>query len=334
MRKSYIYAETAFHHEGDINFLYRLIAGAAEAGVHGVKFQILINFDELISKHNPAYEKLKQYTFSTAQWTDIFNYTLSHNLQIIAMPLDPGSLDLMKSFKGKIKFVELHSVSYYDTAVKEAIKKSGIDLLLGVGGRTREEIQDAQTYFGDQLKILMVGFQAFPSKIEDIRLRKISELRQQFPDLAIGYADHSSFADSWCIDSNLIAYALGATVFEKHLTLNEGEKRVDFESAIGVEKLKIIKEKLESMHNILHSYPDAFEMTRQEQAYRDRQKMAVASRDLFEGQSIQESDIALKMTGDFTGFPSKEALIGKMLKKDVKSDSIIKQEDVYSEIGS
>ncbi|RAW01303.1 N-acetylneuraminate synthase family protein [Pseudochryseolinea flava] len=330
MRNTYIYAETAFHHEGDMSFLLKLIDNAARAGVHGVKFQVLVDFDELISKQNPAYDKLKAYTFSREQWVDIFNYTLAAKLDIIAMPLDPGALSLMDFFQGKIRFVELHSVSYYDTAVKEGIKKSGIDLLLGVGGRTQDEMKDAHAYFGAQLKVLMVGFQAFPSKIEDIRLRKISELKTQFPTVEIGYADHSSFDDAWAVESNLVARALGATIFEKHLTLNEGEKRVDFESAIGVEKLKEIKQKLDALDVIVNGYDDAFQMTASELNYRNRQKMAVAVGDLPAGHTLRADDVALKMTGEFNGFSAKESLIGKVLNKGIQSDYIITQGDVHN----
>ncbi|MBC8883220.1 N-acetylneuraminate synthase family protein [Flavobacterium piscinae] len=62
--------------------------------------------------------------------------------------------------------------------------------------------------------------------------------KKDFPNFKIGYADHSSFDDEYAVLSNEYARLLGATIFEKHFTLDEGLERVDFNSAIGVKKCK------------------------------------------------------------------------------------------------
>jgi N,N'-diacetyllegionaminate synthase len=328
MRDRFIYAETAFHHEGDQNFLLQLIDAAVKANANGIKFQVLVDLNELIAKTNPAYETLKPYVFSVQQWRQIFQYARQKGLALVIMPLDKDSFILVEEFKSDIRYLELHSISYHDIAVKERIKKSGIELILGAGGRTKEEIKNALSYFGKQLSVLMTGFQSFPSKMEDIQISRIKLLREMFPSLAIGYADHSSFNDPWGVDSNTLAFSLGASVFEKHLTTQEGVKRVDFESAVGPDKFSLIREKLDSLHNILYAYPDPFEMTPAEVNYRNRQKMAVATRDLKAGEKVSEKDLALKMVGRFDGFATLEALVGKIIKNDVLSETIIKPEDV------
>jgi N,N'-diacetyllegionaminate synthase len=328
MRDFFIYAETAFHHEGDMEFMLRLIDAAEEAGADGIKFQVLINFDELIASTHPAYAQLKGYVFTIDQWREIFSYASGKALGLVVMPLDSGSFALIEEFKSSVRYLELHSVSYYDEFIKQEIRKNGADLILSVGGRTRKEIDEAIQFFGKQLTVLMTGFQAFPSAIADIRLRKIIDLVKNFPDLKIGYADHSSFDDYWAIESNGVAYTLGASVFEKHLTIAEGTKRVDYESAIGVEKLKQIKTKLNDLFLIINAYHDPFEMTTAEMNYRNRQKMVVAIHDLKEGDVVRAKDIALKMTGRFDGFARVEDLIGMTIKQPVKKDTIIKSEDV------
>lgn len=108
-----------------------------------------------------------------------FSFTKQIGLDIIMMPLNIDSLELTKHFL--IKYIEIHSVSFNDVALHKEIKKTGIDLIIGVGGRTIEEIQEVQSYFGKQLKVLMVGFQSFPSKLEDIKLGKIISLKINLP---------------------------------------------------------------------------------------------------------------------------------------------------------
>lgn len=328
MPKAFIYAETAFHHEGDINYLMKLIDRAVEAGVDGIKFQVLININELISAYNPAFEKLHTYVFTIETWKKVFQYAIDCGLALIIMPLDLASFNLLDDFGSKLTYLELHSVSFNDMEIRERIKKTNIDLILGVGGRTKEEIQLAVVEFEHQVKILMSGFQSFPSRIGDIRLRRISDLKRDFPGLEIGFADHSSFDDPWAIESSGVAYSLGATVIEKHLTLDEGEKRVDYESAVNVEKLKKIKHNLDTLFSILFAYEDSYAMTQAEIVYRNRQKMVVANRLLHEGEILKKEDLALKMIGRFDGFSKLADLIGKKLKKSIPSDFLVRSEDV------
>jgi N,N'-diacetyllegionaminate synthase len=329
-KRPFLFAETAFHHEGDLDYILSLINLAAEAKVDGIKFQVLIDLNELISSQNPAFEKLKPYVFTLGQWTQIFDYAIRAGLSIIVMPLDAQSFILTERYRKNIRYIELHSVAFNDKDLRAAIKQSGIDLILGAGGRTREEIAEIVQYFGTQLTTLMAGFQAFPSAIEDIRLRRIAELKKDFPTLEIGYADHSSFDDQWAVDSNSLAYVLGATIFEKHITLREGEKRVDFEAAVGLDKLKRIKLILESHYRILFEYADSYGMTQAEINYRNRQKMTVAKRNIGKGEVLKREDLALKMVGRFDGFSQLDDLIGKALKNPVAADYIIRPEDVDS----
>jgi N,N'-diacetyllegionaminate synthase len=291
---------------------------------------MLIKLNDLIAKTNPAFEKLKDYVFTYEQWKTVLEHSVQKGLALVIMPLDEDSFQLINEFKSHIRYIELHSVSYNDVEVKERIKKSGIDLILGAGGRTKQEIDEALLYFGHQLKVLMTGFQSYPSAIQDIRLRKISDLIEMYPQLMVGYGDHSSYNDPWNIRSNDIAYALGATVFEKHLTLDEGKQRVDYESAISVEKFRVIKQHLDELNQVLHAYDDALEMTAAEQNYRNRQKMVVARRDLPAGTVLLPSDLSLKMVGRFDGFSTIDSVIGKRLQTSILADTIIKSDDVSS----
>jgi Sialic acid synthase len=327
MKTSFIFAETAFHHQGDFEYLDRLVDAAVEAGVDGIKFQVLLDFDELISRVHPAYEQLRAYTFTESEWRKVLEKANSSGLRVVVMPLDSKVFNLIRTLSFRVKYLELHSVSFNDTTVKQLIKASNMDLILSVGGRTIEEVDSAFGYFGNQLKVLMVGFQAFPSKIEDVKLNKIALLKQRYHESVIGFADHSGFADPYAIESSSIAFALGARVFEKHLTIEEGVSRVDYESAIGVAKLAAIRSNIEELCRIL-GHNNSFELSDAEQNYRKREKMVVASRDIPAGTILQQTDLCLKMVGRFDGSPHIEQIEGKKLIKTVQKDHLITLNDV------
>jgi N-acetylneuraminate synthase len=207
----------------------------------------------------------------------------------------------------------------------EAIKKTGLPIILGIGGRNVPEIDAKLEYFGEQLSVLMVGFQSFPSQLEDVKLGKIKLLKEKYPNLNIGYADHSSFSNDHAIISNEYAYILGATYFEKHLTLDEGQERLDYQSALGVEKTGQIVERLKYLDEEVFKYnaDELVTVEGKELAYRNRQKSVVAARDLKAGEVIDETAIDFKMIDKPNGEVDGQLFIGKTLTEAVEQYDVL-----------
>ncbi len=78
----YIYAETAFHHEGDEDFLMEIIDALAETKCNGVKFQVLTRTEDFISTRHGSFDALKSYCFDLKTWERIFDYTAKKGLDI------------------------------------------------------------------------------------------------------------------------------------------------------------------------------------------------------------------------------------------------------------
>lgn len=319
---SYLYVETAFHHEGDFEYLKKLVLAAKQAEAKGVKFQVLTKVNDFLSSRHSGYDSLKNYCFTIDQWREIFNFTTELGLDIILMPLNEEALYLSKEFS--IKFLEVHSVSFYDNPVLEAIKNTGVPVILGVGGRTLDEIVEKSIFFNEQLRVLMVGFQSFPSKLKDIKLGKIAKLKEFFPSLEIGYADHSAFDDPFAISSNEYARLLGATIFEKHIAIEEGVERVDFSSAVSVEKIYEIMSNLRFIdENILLSTARLFSLDKLEVNYRNRQKQVVANVNIPVGATITVEMLTTKMIDKPSGFTNYYNIVGKIAAVNILQDEII-----------
>jgi len=318
----YLYAETAFHHEGDEAYLGELIRAVAGTGVQGIKFQVLLNVDEFVSSRHRAYESIRQWVFSLEQWRRLFRLALEQRLEIIMMPLDTAAFRLAEEFP--VARLDLHSVSFHDPAMLQGLNTAGKPIILGVGGRTQAEVEDKVDYFHDKLLTLMAGFQAFPSDLRDVRLSRVAFLKEHYPAQTIGYADHTSYDDPYTITSLEYAFLLGARVFEKHVTLDEGEKRVDYEAAVGIDKLADIKGRLDYLESLLStSSEEALTMSPAEIRYRERQKFAVARRALAAGHVLGDGDLVLKITDEAQGLADCEQLIGRRLKREVGRDEVI-----------
>ncbi len=325
----YFYTETAFHHEGDYDYLKKLVHMSKEVGAHGIKFQILFELNSLTTSSHGNYSALSSLVIEPNKWKEIFDISIENGLDIIAMPLDCSVFEMLLEYKKNIKYLELHSVSFNDTSLKKMIKESNIPLILGAGGRTLKEINSLLLYFGSQVEVLMHGFQSFPSKIENVRLDKIFFLASKFPFLKIGYADHSSFDDNFSVTSNEYAYLLGARVFEKHITLEEGVKRIDYESSVGADKLKLIIERLNFLDlQILNNSYDFSILNEYELSYRRRQKIAVASKKINKGDFFSLENVAFKMSDILSDLNDFSLLRNKKSTVDLNYDEVILEKNI------
>lgn len=321
----YFYTETAFHHEGDIEYLKKMIDASFELGVDGVKFQVLVDYDELIGSKHPAYHIFKKALISEEDWVDVLNYCFSKSLDVIFMPCDSKALEMVEKKKVSPKYFDIHSVSFYDQEILNRIKNLQIPVILGVGGRYFEEIQEKVFFFKDQLDTIMMGFQSFPTRLENLKIEKIRLLKERFPKIRIGYADHSSQGSKDSIYSNDCAYLLGARVFEKHITISPKEERFDWQSASIPTDIKEILERLNRLDSeILNkSEEELHQLNSDEVSYRMREKVAMAKYRLEKGTVLNSSNVVFKMSGIEGGYGKIEPLLNKKLNKVLEVDELI-----------
>jgi len=294
MDNHYLFAETAFHHEGDLSYMLNLIEDIARSPAKGIKFQVLTRPSDFISSRHRDYNQLKQYCFSSSQWRLILQKAVDLELDLIIMPLNIEALKLCEEFT--IKWIEIHSVSQNDWRLKQKVKEMGYKLIITTGGRFINEVKDDIDYFEGKVEVIMVGFQAFPSKLSDVRLGQISYWKRLYGKLKIGYADHSLYSSDEAIKSLEFAFLLGARIFEKHVSLHPGAERVDYSAAVSTEDIEIIQNNLTFLEK--HIIPERInpdDFTNKEMTYRKRQLVCVAARDLRAGDILKESDIVLKM---------------------------------------
>ena len=217
-------AETAFHHEGNFDKLSSLILESKKANVEYIKFQVHIDYDYLVSVRHSKYEDLKRLQFTYSQWSEALILSKKIGLKVIVMPLCLKSIEL--AIKHEVSFLELHSIQWNDLFLKTKMKNSKIPIIVSVGGRTLNEIEQMTEFFLKNLKILVVGIQNFPTKVNYSQLNMINHLKTKYPNLKIGYADHSnSTTQAMALCS--LACNLGVSYLEKHISIKNIGSKID-----------------------------------------------------------------------------------------------------------
>ncbi|MDD3296572.1 MAG: N-acetylneuraminate synthase family protein [Candidatus Omnitrophica bacterium] len=335
-KSSYIIAETAYNHQGDIKYLYRMVDEIAEIGLDAVKFHLLLNPASYLQKEHPLRGKIESWIFSEGQWLKLLRYSKEKRLSIIALCDDVESLDMINEKNTGVDAVEIHASALNDYfLLKEAARFKGT-VMLGIGGSSLDEIQYAVNFLKENGKteiILMHGFQNYPTNYREINLFKMLKIKELF-NLPVGFADHTDHSDVNNEFISSLAGACGVNILEKHYTLDFGKERLDYHSAVGKKQIKKIRE---LMDLALAVYGDGnLEMSKSEQEYGKTgpmKKAIVAKEDIKKGEKFSLDNLCFKRTQEESGLRQKDflKLIGKKAATDIKQDEVIEFHKVYSD---
>lgn len=328
IKEPYIIAETAYNHEGDIDYLYKMIGDISELKINAVKFHMLLNLESYMKKNHPLFKEVKKWLFSKKQWDEIINYTNKKRLDIIALCDDVESIQYILKNKKKIKAIEIHSTSLNDYFILTEASKFKGQIILGIGGSDLDEISYAVDFLKNHKKndiILMYGFQSYPTNYADVNFSKMIKIRDEF-ELTVGYADHTGFDDPNNEIISTTPAAMGFEILEKHYTLDYGKKRIDYQAAVGKKQMKKIKE---LMKTELTTYGDGkMTMSKSEKEYGiigPMKKAIVAKKDIKKGEKLSLDNLWFKRTAEKSTIKQKQflQLIGHKTTGDIKKNELI-----------
>jgi len=324
----YIIAETAYNHEGNLDYLNRMTDEIANLDLNAVKFHLLLNLDSYMKKTHPLYNTVKHWMFSEKQWDDILNHATQKNLDIIALCDDVESIQYLRRTKEKIHAIELHATSINDYFMLMEASKFDGQIILGIGGSSINDITYAVDFLTHQGKhdiFLMYGFQSYPTNYTDINLSKMLAIHDLF-HLPVGYADHTAFDDPNNTTISVAAAFMGFPVLEKHFTLDFGKERIDYHAAVGAQHMKHIRD-LMSIALQTHG-SGKIALSEPEKAYGNvgpMKKAIVARRAIKKGEQLTLENLWFKRTPEESTIQQKQflQLLGCTAKTDINQDDII-----------
>ena len=166
----------------------------------------------------------------------------------------------------------------------------------------------------------MHGFQAEPTIISDNNLARINTLKNRFPNLNIGFMDHSLGDSDEAFYLPVLALGFGISCIEKHISLDYSLKIEDYVSALSIDRFKFFVEKIKSLKLAIGS--KELILNKKEIEYKNRAgKVAVSKINLKKDHVIRENDIELKrVSTTFSKLYVKKTndLIGKILNENIK----------------
>jgi N-acetylneuraminate synthase len=247
MKKTYIIAEIGINHNGDLNIAKQLIDIAALSGCDAVKFQKR-NPDVCVPEHQKnimrdtpwgtmTYLDYKyRIEFEKAEYDEIDRYCAEKGIAWSASPWDMDSLEFLQQYD--LPFIKLPSAMLTNNELVEACAQSGKKLILSTGMSTEEEIDIAIALIRKHTEnfALLHCNSTYPAPIAELNLSTIATLKNKYK-CEVGYSGHE-----FRIGTTVAAVYLGATILERHITLDRTMWGTDHLSSVEPQGLiKLVK---------------------------------------------------------------------------------------------
>lgn len=332
MQKVYIIAEAGVNHNGDLNTAKKLIDEAKKAGADAVKFQTF-KAENLASKtalkadyqkqttdsKQSQYEMLKALELSIESHTKLIEHAKNIGIEFLSTPFDIDSANLLFELglsKFKIPSGELTNLPLLRTIAK--FKKP---IILSTGMATMAEIRDAFNILTTNVALeditILHANTEYPTPFCDVNLKAMVSIGAEF-GVKFGYSDHTLG-----IAVPIAAVALGASVIEKHFTLDKTQPGPDHKASLEPDELKAMVEGIRAIELALGDgikRPSPSEIKNINIA----RKSIVAKCDIAKGEIFTEQNITTKRTTPPGINPMRwDEIIGTIAQKDYKEDEII-----------
>lgn len=301
IQKPYFIAEAGVNHEGSMDLARRLIEEAAEGGADAIKFQTY-RAATIASQESPAYWDLsKEPTRSQFElfskydkfWRKEFEQLKRHcdsvGIDFLSTPFDVEAADFLADLMDAFK---ISSSDITNRPFIEHIARKGKPILLSTGASFLHEIQEAVEWirpFGLPL-CLMHCILNYPTVPENANLGMILDLKRRFPDLPIGYSDHTPPGQRFELET---AVLFGSIVIEKHFTHDKTLPGNDHYHAFDKVDLAAFRKKIDGILEVVGSF-DKAPLDTETPARMHARRSLVTARDVPAGAEISADDLTFK----------------------------------------
>jgi N,N'-diacetyllegionaminate synthase len=337
--KIIVIAEAGVNHNGSLRNAFKLIDKAEEAGADYIKFQTfeaekLVTSDLSLAEYQKndslnlksQFQLLKNLELTKADHHELISYCGERNISFLSSAFDMESLKFL-IYNLDLDLIKIPSGEITNLPYLRVVGSQSKPIIMSTGMSTVQEISDA-------IKVLLsMGTKksnitllhcntAYPTPMEDVNLKAISFLKKQF-DIKVGFSDHTIG-----IEAPIAAVAIGASIIEKHFTLDKSMVGPDHAASLEPDELKKM---ITAIRNITIALgKNEKNITQSEKININKaRKSIVANNNLSRNQILTENNMTTKRAGDGVSPMKWDLFIGKKINRDIYKNEIISESDIY-----
>lgn len=325
----YIIAEAGINHNGSFDLACKMVAAAKKAGVDCIKFQTFKS-DHIVSKNaNKAeYQKkqtgdgsqlemLRKLELSYEEFSSLKQYCDKVGICFLSTPFDFESIDFLNTID--MPFWKIPSGEITNLPYLVALAKTGKPVVMSTGMCETDEIGAAINVLKENgtndIKLLHCNTE-YPTPFEDVNLRAIQTMRETF-GLEVGYSDHTPG-----IEVPIAAVAMGATIIEKHFTLDRNMEGPDHKASLEPDELAAMVRAIRNVEQAMGSGIKEPSNSEKKNISIAR-KSIVAAKIIKKGEILTEDNLTAKRPGSGISPMRWSEVVGTKAIRDFDEDELI-----------
>jgi N,N'-diacetyllegionaminate synthase len=330
--KVFIIAEAGVNHNGSLNLAKKLIEVAVDSGADAVKFQTF-KAESLVSKNAQKADYQKQTTSASESQFDMIKkleldmethkeliaYCQEKDIIFLSTPFDHDSIDLLSSLG--LQIFKIPSGEITNLPYLRHIGSLGRRVILSTGMSDLSEVGDALNILinagtsKDNITVLHANTM-YPTPMEDVNLNAMLTIQKKF-GVSVGYSDHTLG-----IEVDIAAVAMGASIIEKHFTLDRFMEGPDHKASLESDELKAM---VSAIHNIEKALGSSIKQPSPSESVNINiaRKSIVASQSIKKGDKLSSKNITTKRPGTGINPMKWDEIIGTLAKKNYRMDDLI-----------
>jgi N,N'-diacetyllegionaminate synthase len=333
MNRVYIIAEAGVNHNGSLETAKKLVDIAVDVGVDAVKFQ-MFKAENLVGKSAPKakyqelgtctnesqLEMLKKLELCEKSFLELDEYCRTRDIQFISTAFDHDSIDFLDDLG--VPFFKIPSGEITNIPYLRHIGKLGKSVIMSTGMATLGEIETTLLVLQDagmpREKITLLHCcTEYPTPFEDVNLMAMKTFSVAFPGVNVGYSDHTLG-----IEVPVAAVAMGASVIEKHFTLDKTMDGPDHQASLEPKELQAMVEAIRNIEKAIGN-GEKRPSSSEEKNLPIARRSIVASVQILKGDVFTERNLTAKRPGIGISPSYWDDVIGKTASRDFSEDELI-----------
>lgn len=333
-RHTKIIAEIGVNHNGDIEIAKQLVDVAADAGADTVKFQTFITEEEIIvdtpkaayqqvttDENESQFDMLKNLELSRDAHFELLDYCKQKNIEFMSSPFDMVSIDLLEELN--VDTIKVPSGEITNVPYLRKIARLNKNLIISTGMAVYEEVEAALNVLTaagtakEKITVLHCTSE-YPAPMDSINLLAMNSLASHF-DVQVGYSDHTQG-----VEVSVAAVALGATIIEKHITLDNTMDGPDHAASMEPDELKLL---VNSIRNIEKALGDGNKSPSENELATKMvvRKKIVANASIAAGEVLSESNLTTKRAPSGIDASQWDKVIGLTASKSYQLNDLVNE---------
>ena len=328
----FIIAEAGVNHNGSVDLAKKLIDVASISGADAVKFQTF-KAENLVSKNaqksdyqkkttsivESQFDMLKKLELDMEIHKELITYCKEKDIMFLSTPFDHESIDLLSGLKMEIfkipsgEITNLPYLRHIGSLGKRVILSTGMSNI-GEVGEALNILTDAGTA-KENITVLHANTM-YPTPMKDVNLNAMLTMQKEF-GVTIGYSDHTLG-----IEVDIAAVAMGASVIEKHFTLDKTMEGPDHKASLEPKELKAMVDAIRNIENALGSCEKRASPSESDNINIVR-KSIIASQMIKKGDLLTNKNITTKRPGSGINPMKWDSVIGTVATRDYDTDELI-----------